>query len=106
MQLYLHGLNIEASDTMHQHAERRFEFALDRVSHAVRSVTLRLKDVNGPKGGINKRCQAVVELTTGERLIVEDLDEDVYDVVSRVAGRAKHIVKQHLGRQRERRRCA
>lgn len=106
MRLNVHGLNIRATDAMLAHVHRRFEHALDHVAHAIRSVVLRLKDVNGPKGGVNKRCHVMVELTSGEQLIVEDLDQDVYHVINRAAGRTKRVVNRHLDRRRSRRRSA
>ena len=43
-------------------AEQRVRFVLRRLSWLVPQASIRLSDVNGPRGGIDKRCQ--VEFTT------------------------------------------
>jgi ribosome-associated translation inhibitor RaiA len=47
---------------LRQLAERRVRFVLRRLSWLVPRAEVRLSDVNGPRGGVDKRCQ--VELTT------------------------------------------
>lgn len=43
-------------------AERRLRFVLRRLSWLVPQARIRLVDLNGPRGGVDKRCQ--VELHT------------------------------------------
>ena len=43
-------------------AEQRVRFVLRRLIWLVPQASIRLSDVNGPRGGIDKRCQ--VEFTT------------------------------------------
>ena len=43
-------------------AEQRIRFVMHRLSLRVSQASIRLSDVNGPRGGIDKRCQ--VEFTT------------------------------------------
>lgn len=39
-------------------ARRRLEFALGRLGARVRSLTVRLADLNAPRGGVDKHCRA------------------------------------------------
>jgi len=43
-------------------AEQRARFVLRRLSWLVPKANIRLSDVNGPRGGVDKRCQ--IEFTT------------------------------------------
>ena len=43
-------------------AEQRIRLVMHRLSLRVSQASIRLSDVNGPRGGIDKRCQ--VEFTT------------------------------------------
>ena len=106
MQLHIHGQNLLATPSLRDHMETRIEAALDRVAHSIRSVVLRFKDVNGPRGGADKRVHLSIRFNNGEEVYIEDRDRDVYHVVNRVAGRAKHVVKRHLQKRRTRRRAA
>ena len=47
---------------MRELAERRVRFVLRRLGWLVPRAEVRLSDVNGPRGGVDKRCQ--VELRT------------------------------------------
>lgn len=74
-------------------ARTRLEFALGRFAGRVRSLTVRLTDVNGPRGGPDKRCLIAVRLTRPRHVIViDDVDADHNAVVSRAAERASRAV--------------
>ena len=53
--------NIEVTDAISSHVQSRFTAALDNHERQVNDVTVRLADVNGPKGGVDMRCQASME---------------------------------------------
>lgn len=75
----------------------RLEFALGRFSGRVRSLTVRLKDLNGPKGGPDKQCQIAVRLEYPRRVIlIEDVDEVPEVAVSRAAERASRAVARAI----------
>lgn len=76
---------------------RRLEFALGRFSGRVRSLTVRLKDLNGPRGGPDKHCQIAVRLDYPRRVIlIEDVDETPEVAVSRAAERASRAVSRAI----------
>ena len=74
-------------------ARRRLEFALGRFGARVRSLTVRVADLNGPRGGLDKRCLVAIRLTSPRRLIVvEDTDAEAEVAIGRAAGRASRVV--------------
>ena len=74
-------------------ARRRFEFALGRFGDRVRSVTVHLADVNGPRGGMDQHCLVAIRLTSPRRLIViEDTDAEAEVAIGRAADRAARVV--------------
>lgn len=82
------------------YAERRLLFALGRFSRQVEAVRLLLDDVNGPRGGVDKRCQVVVQLAPWGEVRVEQSDRSLHAVIDLAADRVRHA----LSRERERRR--
>lgn len=85
----------------------RFEYALGRFAGRVRSVTVRLGDVNGPRGGVDKTCAVTVRLDWPRRaVVVEDIDPDPVVVVGRVAGRAARSVSRAIDAATNRRHVA
>lgn len=87
-------INIRAnSGWLSRLARRRFEFALGRFHGRVQSVAVRLVDLNGPRGGIDKRCRVTVRLTEPKRtLVLEDTDADAVVAVDRLADRTARTV--------------
>ena len=74
-------------------ARRRFEFALGRFGNRVRSLTVHLADLNGPRGGEDKLCRAAIRLTSPRRLIViEDTDAEAGVAIGRAADRCARMV--------------
>jgi len=74
-------------------ARRRFEFALGRFHGRIRTVAIRIVDVNGPRGGVDKHCRVTVQLSATKRtLVIEDTDADAAIAIDRVADRTTRTV--------------
>lgn len=98
----LRSWNVPISEAMREHVERRLDFALRRFAHHVERITVRLVDVNGPKGGVDKRCRIVVQLARAPRVIVEAIDSDAYAAISQASIRADETVARVVTRRRPR----
>jgi hypothetical protein len=78
-------------------ARTRLEFALGRFAGRVRSVSVSLTDLNGPRGGLDKKCLIAVRLDRPPRVIViEDVDADAAVVVCRAAERTARAVARAI----------
>lgn len=85
-------------------ARRRLEFALGRFGPRVRSLLVRLKDVNGPKGGVDKVCLVAVRLTAPRcEIVIEDGDADAAVAIDRAVDRAGRAVARAVRAGRDRR---
>lgn len=77
--------------------QQRFRFALGRFGHRVVSVTVRLSDVNGPRGGADKRCAVAVRLHRLRRqIIVEDIDAIAAVAISHAAARTSRALARAI----------
>ena len=61
----------EIAPQLRDYAERRLAFAVRRFQQQIRTLRVRLVDLNGPKRGIDARCSVIAELTNGRQLFVE-----------------------------------
>ena len=93
------GFNL--TDGLRAHTERRLNFALTWASHGVRTVNVRLSDINGPHGGNDKRCHIQIPLPGGQEVMIEDTEADLYVAIDRAAGRAERTLARRLARLRE-----
>ena len=102
MQLEMRGVNYELNDELRDHIERRLRFALRRFATRIDRLTVRLSDVNGPRGGIDKRCRIAVALIPRGVVMLERSGDDPFALVADAAKRARRSVRRVLERRRGR----
>ena len=79
-------------------AQARLSAALTHFAPRVRSLTVRLTDLNGPKGGVDKKCLVTIRLRAPRLTIVlEDTAEDAAVAIARIADRASRTVARAVG---------
>jgi ribosomal subunit interface protein len=100
MQFHIHAGDFPLTDALRRHVERRLHFDLARFQPLVRKIDVHLSDVNGPRGGHDKRCQVRVRLAAHADVVVEDIEADLYHAVDRALGRSARAVGRRLGRAR------
>ena len=96
-------LRSPAADTAELRAliERHLRFAFGRLAPAIRDVTVKLADTNGPRGGADKLCLVSVRLVAGgPGIVVTDVDASLPTAVARAADRSSRAVTRALARQR------
>jgi len=91
---------LEASDAVREHVIRRVHFQLNRFEGGVSSVGIRIEDINGPKGGIDKRCQVTVLGPSFSPVMVDDLSSDASSAVDMAVDRAARAVGREIERGR------
>ena len=99
MQLDVRGHNLEVTVALRDHVTKRLRFALGRVATRLERVAVRIADVNGPRGGVDKRCRVRVVLP-GRSITIDELDRDLYVAIDRAAERAGRAAERALARLR------
>ena len=97
-----HGLDL--SDPLKAYTARRLRFSLGPFVTQLDGVEVRLGDVNGPRGGIDKRCAITVMLRRFGVVFARAAGTDVYSTVDQAATRIRSAVSRTLSRRRARRR--
>ena len=98
------GNNISISAALNTYAERRLRSAVGKAFEACNEVEVRLSDVNGPRGGVDKECRIRVALHRAGVVFVRATGEDAYATVDKAASRLKLAVARRIGRSRSIRR--
>jgi putative sigma-54 modulation protein len=98
------AMGFTLTDAIVRHVEGRFESALGPFARRVLKITVRLDDVNGSRGGVDKRCSVVVALRRHGVEVAEAVDADLYRAIDEAAARIRRSVKRaaksRLGRER------
>jgi putative sigma-54 modulation protein len=102
MRLEMRGVNYDLDDVLKGHIERRLRFALGRFAARIHRSTVRLTDVNGPRGGLDKRCRIAVALVPRGVVMVEGSGDDPFALITDAAERVGRAVRRELARRRGR----
>lgn len=100
MHVHVRTHDFDLVNAIQRHLQRRVRAALEPSAARVRSVTLGFSDVNGPRGGIDLRCAATVELVPNGSVRGEATDSDLLSAVGRALARARRSMRRRVGRKR------
>ncbi|WP_367847989.1 HPF/RaiA family ribosome-associated protein [Rhodoferax sp. WC2427] len=81
-----------------EQVERRVRFVTRRLQGLVPRVKVLLSDVNGPRGGVDKRCQLALQTETAGTVVVSSTARTWRQAVDQAlarAGRALRQLRQH-----------
>ena len=101
MQIDIQARDFSLSDALRSHAERRLRSALTCCDDHIQRVAMRLSDINGPRGGADKRCHLQVVLAGLPDVVVEDVEADLYVAIDRATDRAGRTLVRKIGRQQD-----
>lgn len=87
MKLEFRTTNLPVSPPLEAHVVRKLDFALRRFSDRIERVLVRLVDINGPRGGSDKRCRIAASLTGAPSIIVEATHANAYVAITHAAAR-------------------
>ncbi len=92
--------NSDLTNDLREYVEHRLAFALSQFPEHIRGVVVVLSGINGPKGGIDKRCSLRVRLIGRSDFVIEETEADFHVAVDRAADRAKRTLGRRLQRLR------
>jgi len=102
MRIDIRFLGIRRSRALAQHARDRVKSQLDRPEFALSSVTVRLDDTNGPKGGVCKACYVVARGPSLGEVHVKAVQDSIYNAVSEALERVQRSLARRAKRLRGR----
>lgn len=97
MNVDIRWMRARGSGRIEAHTRKRAGFALDRFADRIGKVSVKFEDINGPKGGIDKRC--TVEARGHWGPVIASAEADNYFVA---ANRALQTLERNVVRVLER----
>jgi len=101
MQIDIQSQGFTLTDGIRDHLMKRLACRLSHGDDHITRVNVRLSDINGPRGGADKRCFIEVRLKRAPALAIEDTEADLYLAIDRAAERAGRTMDRRLERQRK-----
>lgn len=93
MQIFFRTRHPEAAQ-MREAVERRVRFALRRLNALVPRAEIKLDDINGPRGGPDKRCQIALRTDGAGAVVVSSVAKDWRCALDEaLASAARHLLR-------------
>lgn len=100
MRIDLQCEGFEAPSKLREYIARRMRFAIGRFRDQIRWARVKVADVNGPRGGVDKRCVVQLRLRHCPDVVFSITEVEAHSAVDRAADRVARVLVQRLGRQR------
>ena len=100
MQIEIRAHGFTTTEALREHVTKRLRHAFSSSADRISRIMVRLSDINGPRGGVDKRCQIQVRMAALADVVIEDTEADLYVAIDRAAERANRTATRHLARQR------
>ena len=104
MDLSIKGHDLDLSDALKAYTERRLRFSLGGFAKKLQRVEVRLSDVNGPRGGIDKSCAITAILRQLGIVFARAKGANAYSTIDSAASRVRAGLARRLNRHRADRR--
>jgi len=101
MRMEIRSQGFSLTEALRDYVRKRLAYGLSYGDQAISRIRVQLSDINGPRGGLDKRCQIEVQLKAASTVVIEDVEADLYAAIDRAAERAGRTVARRLSRQRE-----
>ncbi len=98
MQIQIHSSDFSLTEGLREHITRRLAYALNHGRDMVSRIVVRLSDVNGARGGVDKRCGIEVRLKGASTIAIDDTQADLYVAIGRAAERAGRTLDRRIAR--------
>lgn len=102
MNVQIHASDFALTDGLREHIAWRVAYATSHGRDAVSRIVVHLSDVNGPRGGVDKRCGVELRLKGAQSLVVEDVQSDLYVAIDRALERIGRSLHRRLTRRHNR----
>ena len=91
-----HGFSMTSA--LKEFVETRLRLAMARHTQKISRVDVTLLDVNGPKGGLDKRCRARLKLERRDTIVIQETDSDMYEAINSCICRLKRTLRRRVDR--------
>ena len=104
MKVSIQAREFTLTDSLRTYVKDRINYLFGSRFNQIQRITVHLGDVNGPRGGLDKRCQVTVTLPRLKEVVIEDIQADLYVAIYRAMDRASRTVSRRLDRLQSKRR--
>jgi ribosomal subunit interface protein len=98
----IRAAGVDVDDDTRDYIRRKLGQKLGKFATSIERVSVRLRDVNGPRGGVDHQCQVKVVLSGLPSVVVEEGRETMRATIDAAMSGITRSVRRALGRRQER----
>ncbi|GAA5315539.1 MAG: hypothetical protein AseanaTS_07440 [Candidatus Pelagadaptatus aseana] len=99
MKLSIQFKNLKGDGPIISHIDHKFSFVFARSQHSIESAAITLKNINDPKGGIDKLCQIVIKPVGLGKIVVTEKRQHLTEAIDHCLHRASQSLDRKLKRR-------
>lgn len=99
MNISVRGRHLAMSEALKAYAVRRLTFSIGSFGSLVGDVEVRIADVNGPRGGVDKTSVITAVLRPIGALVARAKHADPYSAIDRAAFRMRALLVRRIQRR-------
>ena len=98
MQIIIQSKGVDIDQNIKNFVDNHMRFVFTRYGEYVICIEVMLIDINGPKGGIDKRCRVKLKLGSRATIVIQETQEDLYSAIKLCSARLKRSVERSITR--------
>ena len=102
MQIIIRSNDFALTDSLRHFLNSQIRKSMASCARSVELMTVRLKDINGPKGGVDKECIVEVKVANRPPVVVRKRNSDAYQGIRQALARAARVTLRKLRKTRAR----
>lgn len=102
MDILVHQMPAPETENIREHAQSRVRQVMRRMSRFVQKAVIRLTDLNGPRGGMDKACQIQLVVAGQTPVIVSAQAMNWHGALESALDRAAYTLRRQIGQRKRR----
>lgn len=100
MHLRIRTRGFAFTEALSEYIKRRIKFAVDRFDGRIRSISVRVADLNGPRGGDDKACIIELVLVPDGTVVIHETASEIHVAVDKACDRVGRSIGRLLKKAR------
>lgn len=100
MHVTVHTQHYKLSPSIERFALENLQEPLERIwDRDGSALEIHLRDLRGTKGGLDKECRAVFQMSAGPKLVITEVTEDMRKSIHQVRKRLMRRTRRYIGQR-------
>ncbi|MDJ0880060.1 MAG: HPF/RaiA family ribosome-associated protein [Gammaproteobacteria bacterium] len=100
MQIDIQSRSFSLTQALQRYVKKKIQSHLDRRADHIMRVNVRLSDINGPHGGVDKRCVVHLVLPQQADIVIGETQSNLYSAINACCVRARSVLSRKLSRHK------